>query len=209
MLDSYIRPLIDPAVNQFGKVFAKADISANAVTITGFSFAIGSFAALVFQFYILALILILISRSLDGIDGAVARNSPEGATDLGAYLDIITDMLFYAGFVFFFALSRPDMYLPALFLLFSFMGTSSTFLTYAILAEKKGFKTEERGKKSFFYLGGLAEGTETLIAFTLICLFPDSFPLIAVIFGIMCWLTTIGRIKSAINDFGFKYVEED
>lgn len=201
MLDSYLRSVVRSVPEVAGKFLARAHIPANLVTIVGFSFAVAGFAALVLHFYMAALVFIVVNRLLDGIDGAVARHMPDGATDFGGFLDIVTDMIFYAGFVFFFAVGRPEEMLPAAFLLFSFMGTSTTFLTYAIIAEKRGMKTEARGKKSFFYLGGLIEGTETFIAFVLICLFPDQFTLIAVIFGLLCWLTTIGRVRMALRDF--------
>lgn len=201
MLDSRIRSIIKPFLNQIGKFLAEAEVNANTVTVIGFSFTLGCFAALALHLYMLALALLLLSRFCDGIDGSIARHSPAGATDFGGFLDIVTDMILYGGFVFFFALGRPDMLLPAAFLLFSFMGTCSTFLTYAIMAEKHGLNEKMQEKRSFFYLDGLTEGAETIIAFTLICLFPSQFPLIAFIFGILCWITTYGRVRKAMMDF--------
>lgn len=209
MLDTQLRKLLRPATGRIGRFLADAQINANTVTVIGFSFTLGCFAALVLHFYILALILLLLSRFCDGIDGAIARHSPAGPTDFGGFLDIVTDMIFYSGFVFFFALGRPEMLLPAAFLLFSFMGTSSTFLTYAIMAEKHGLDDSTQDKKSFFYLEGLTEGTETIIAFALICLFPSQFPVIAIIFGLMCWATTYGRVRKATHDFTTDTVADD
>jgi hypothetical protein len=80
---------------------------------------------------------------------------------------------------------------------FSFVGTGTSFLAFAIMAAKRGLSTELRGRKSLYYLGGLTEGTETIGAFVLACLFPQFFPLIAWIFGGLCWLTTATRIAVA------------
>ena len=99
------------------------------------------------------------------------------------------------------ALGRPEEAAFAAFLIFSFIGTGASFLAYAIIAAKRGVSTEARGKKSFFHLGGLTEGTETIGCFVAICLFPDLFPWIAGVFGAMCWLTTASRIAQAVSAF--------
>ena len=91
--------------------------------------------------------------------------------------------------------------LAALFLIFSFVGTGSSFLAYAILATKRGISTEIRGQKSFYYLGGLTEGTETIIMLGLVILLPSLFVPVAVIFGSLCWLTTISRIWAGWLNF--------
>jgi hypothetical protein len=87
--------------------------------------------------------------------------------------------------------------LAAAFLVFSFIGTATSFLAFAIMAAKRGITTELRGKKSLYYLGGLTEGTETIFAFVLACLWPAAFPLIAWLFGGLCWLTTATRVAVA------------
>ena len=197
MLDSYIRPLLNPVIDSLGKGLAKAEISAGVVTVTGFCFAIGSFAALVLHIYMVALVLVIISRIFDNIDVAVARHSPGGDTVFRSYLDTVTDMLFYAGFVFFFAFGHPDDRLAAAFLLFSIMGWGCAFLTYGKFAEK----IKQKDKKPLFHLGNLIGGTEIVAAFILACLFPEKFTMIAVIFGILCLLTTIGRTRMAMRDF--------
>jgi hypothetical protein len=90
----------------------------------------------------------------------------------------------------------------AAYLLFSFMGTSSSFLAFAILAEKHDLPIDQKSdKKTIYYLGGLTEGFETILAFVLICLFPDYFNAIALIFGTACWITTSTRIYTAYQTF--------
>jgi phosphatidylglycerophosphate synthase len=77
------------------------------------------------------------------------------------------------------------------------MGTGSSFLAFAIMAAKRGLSTELSGRKSLYYIGGLTEGTETIAAFVLACLWPAWFPLIAWVFGALCWLTTATRVAAA------------
>jgi hypothetical protein len=81
------------------------------------------------------------------------------------------------------------------------MGTGSSFLAFAVMAAKRGLTTEIRGSKSLYYLGGLTEGTETIALFVAICLFPGAFTPLAVVFGLLCWITTTSRILAARRQF--------
>lgn len=199
MFDAPLRRLIDPWANAVGRWVAKSGINANALTVTGFVVGAGAWAALAYQSYLLALALILGNRLLDGLDGAVARHL--GPTDVGAFLDITLDFLFYAGVPFFFAVGRPAEALAACFLAFSFVGTGTTFLAVAIIAAKRGITSEKRGKKGIFYLGGLAEGAETILVFVALCLLPDWFSALAWGFGTVCLVTTATRIVEGVALF--------
>lgn len=196
MLDARLRRLIDPPLDRLAGPLADLGLSANAVTIAGFGVGLGAAAAIAGRAYLLGLALLLVNRALDGLDGAIARR--RGVSDLGGFLDIVLDFLFYAAVPFAFALADPAANaLAAAFLIFSFVGTGASFLAYAIMAAKRGISTELRGRKSLYYLGGLTEGTETIAALVLACLAPGYFPLIALVFGMLCWLTTATRIAVA------------
>lgn len=196
MLDARLRRLVDPALDRLCRPLAQAGWSANLVTTLGFAIGLGAMAAIARQAYGVGLCLLLLNRLLDGLDGALARRL--GVSDLGGFLDIVGDFVIYAGVPLAFALAAPRANaLPAAFLIFSFVGTGTSFLAYAIMAAKRGMTTELRGKKSLYYLGGLTEGTETIVAFVLACLWPAWFPLIAWLFGGLCWLTTATRVAVA------------
>ena len=196
MLDARLRPIIDPPLDRLSDALAAVGLSPNAATVLGFALGLAALVAIATQAWLLGLVLILLNRLFDGLDGALARRC--GATDLGGFLDIVLDFIFYAGVPFAFALADPEANaLAAAFLVFSFVGTGSSFLAYAIMAAKRGISSELRGKKSLYYLGGLTEGTETIAALVLCCLFPASFPLIAWTFGGLCWLTTGTRLAIA------------
>ncbi|WP_169567676.1 CDP-alcohol phosphatidyltransferase family protein [Sneathiella limimaris] len=199
MFDASLRRVIDPPLNRLGKVVAKTGASANSITIFGFCIGMAAIPAIIWEQYLLALTLVLINRLFDGLDGAVARQTL--LSDFGGYLDIVCDFIFYSGVVFAFAVARPENAVPAAFLIFSFMGTAATFLTYAVMAEKYKISTDIRGQKSLYYLGGLAEGAETILVFILFCLLPDYFGFIALIFAGMCWVTTLTRIYAAYLAF--------
>jgi phosphatidylglycerophosphate synthase len=199
MLDSLFRPLIDPPLNHLARWIGQY-VTPDLLTWSGFILGMLGAVLLSFQLYLPALMLILVNRLSDGLDGAVARQK-NISSDRGGYIDIIVDFIFYSGVVFFFALGHPEQALFAAFLIYSFIGTGSSFLSYAIIAGKRGLSTEARGKKSFFHSGGLCEGSETILVMVLICLMPDYFHWIAVIFGTMCWITTMGRIRMGLKNF--------
>lgn len=197
MLDSTIRPKIDPLLNKLAGAIHGLGLSATQVTVTGFFIGLGTIPAIYFELYTLALTLLLINRLFDGIDGALARL--QGPTELGAYLDIVLDFIMYSAVVFGFCLAQPDHAVYGAFLIFSFIGSGTAFLAYAILAEKLGKQTEAQGKKSIYYISGIAEGFETIVALALMCIFPQNFWLIALLFGVVCWLSTLGRIAEAAH----------
>jgi phosphatidylglycerophosphate synthase len=197
MLDAALRPLIDPPLDRFGRALAAQGVSANAVTLVGFAIGLAALPALAAGLYVTALLLILVNRLYDGLDGAVARAT--GSTDLGGFLDIVCDFVFYAAVPFGFALADPANALAASFLVFSFMGTGASFLAYAVIAAKR--RVAVAPSKTFFYLDGLTEGTETILCFVLMCLFPAAFPAIAWIFGALCWITTATRFVAAYQAF--------
>lgn len=200
MLDAPLRRLIDRPLAAAARPLAAAGIGADAVTLAGFALGIGAAAALAFGLYELGLALLLGNRLADGLDGAVARI--RGGTDFGGYLDIVCDFLVYNALVVGFALADPAALVPALFLLLAFVGTGTTFLAYAILAAKRGTQTRARGAKSFYYLGGLTEGSETIAFFVACCFWPALFPLFAWIFAGLCAITALGRALVAWRDFG-------
>lgn len=200
MFDSRIRQHIDPISDRIGHVIGRLGVSANAITATGFVFGLLAFGALVFGEFLIALGFVLLNRIADGLDGAVARH--HGVTDLGGFLDIVTDFIFYALVPLGFALHDPAKAQAAAFLVVSFIGTGASFLAFATIAAKKGIETSVRGQKSIYYLGGLTEGTETILLLVLMCLFPDGFNILAWGFGALCWITTATRIYQAVITFG-------
>ncbi len=193
MLDPLLRRWIDPSLNQAGGWLARRDMSANAFSVAGLAIGLASVPLLAWERYDVALLVILLNRLIDGLDGAIARH--KGPTRFGGYLDIMCDMGFYAAVPFGFALARPDNALWAALLLASFVCTASSFLGRAVLAAQRGEPDDgARGAKSFFHAAGLVEGTETVIAFVLFCLFPLVFPWLAGIFAGLCFWTAVARV---------------
>ena len=199
MFDTRARQIIDPPLNSLGQQIASFGVSANLVTLVGLGFGIVAAITIAFGATYLALIPLLLSRLADGLDGAVARAN--GKTDFGGYLDIVCDFLFYGLVPMAFVWMEPQNAASGAFLLASFYFNGASFLGYAILAEKHGLETKAQGIKSLYYSNGLLEGTETIVFFVLLCLFPSAFPVLAWIFGGLCFVTAILRIWGASRLF--------
>ena len=194
MLDRYATKLIKPAVDTLAKKLAQAGVKADKITLVGFS--VGIFAAILIAAcaYSAGAAAILLSRLCDALDGAVARQTQ--ASDAGGFLDISLDFLFYASIPLAFAIANPAANaLPAAALLAAFMGTGSCFLAYAALAAKRGMSSSvQYPHKSFYFLGSLAEATETLAFFMAMCIWPEHFALLAYLFAALCCVTIATRI---------------
>ena len=118
MLDATIRPILDHAFYYPARMLAGCGVKADHITLAGGALGALAFVAVALGYYQLGLCFILANRLADGLDGAVARES--GATDLGGYLDIVIDFLFYASIPLGFAIAEPEHALAAAFLIFHF-----------------------------------------------------------------------------------------
>ncbi|SFS19449.1 CDP-alcohol phosphatidyltransferase family protein [Yoonia litorea] len=200
MLDRYARQIINPPLNWTGRRIAALGMSADTVTLIGLG--LGLLAALMIAFgaATLALAPLLASRLADGLDGAVARATQK--TDFGGYLDIAADFLFYGAIPFAFVVADPVANgVAGAFLLASFYFNGTSFLGYAILAEKNGHKTDAQGQKSLYYSNGILEGTETIVFFVILCIVPTYFAPLAWIFGALCFATALLRIYAAKQNY--------
>ena len=196
MLDRFARRLIDPPLNAAGRAIAQRGYSADHVTLIGLCLGLFSALLIALGWSLLALIPLLASRIADGLDGAVARATRK--TDFGGYLDIAADFLFYGAIPVAFVFADPLMNGAAgAFLLASFYFNGTSFLGYAILAEKHGHKTDAQGQKSLYYSNGILEGTETIVFFVILCLWPAYFAPVAWAFGALCFVTATLRIYVA------------
>lgn len=196
MIDARLLPLQRRLTLPVAQALYHRGVRADHITLTGFMIGMAALPALAMGQFTLALLLILLNRTFDGLDGAVARLS--GPTDRGAFMDIALDFLFYASVPLGFALADPAQNaLPAAVLLAGFMGTGASFLAYAVIAAKRGMQSTVYPQKGFYYLGGLTEGAETIAIFIAFCLFPAAFPLLALIFAAACAITTLTRLIAA------------
>ena len=200
MLDRVAMKLLRPGLNAAARGLARIGLHADHVTLIGFGIGVAAALSIAFEQFIAGLLLFLVSRLCDGIDGALARLT--APTDRGSFLDITLDFLFYASIPLAFAVARPAVNaLPAAVLLAAFIGTATTFLAFATLAAQRGLKSVVYPNKGIYYLGGLTEATETLTCFALMCLWPGLFSLFAYGFAALCGLTILMRLWAGWRAF--------
>jgi phosphatidylglycerophosphate synthase len=192
MIDAALLPMQRAVLAGPAQALAARGVGADQVTLVGFALGLLALPALWAGLWPLALLLILLNRLADGLDGAIARIV--GPTDRGAFLDIALDFLFYALVPLGFALADPARNaLPAAVLIAAFVGTGSSFLAFASIAAKRGLQAGAYPAKGIYYLGGLTEGAETIAVFVAMCLWPAVFPVLALLFAAACLLTTLSR----------------
>lgn len=200
MLDGLAKRAIEPTLDRVGQVAARRGIGANTVTVLGFVLGLAAALAIVAGQFAAALLLVLASRALDGLDGAIARATRP--SDFGGYLDIVLDFAFYGLIPFAFVLHAPEANgVAGALLVLSFYVNGASFLAYAAIAEKRALTSSARGVKSLYFTTGLAEASETLIVFALFCLFPAWFAPIAYVFAAICFYTALSRIVLAARVF--------
>jgi phosphatidylglycerophosphate synthase len=201
MLDGAMRRLIDPSLNRAGHWLAARGASADAITLAGLASGLVAAGLIAVGWPAWwALVPLLAGRLFDGLDGAVARASQK--TDFGGYFDIFCDFLFYGAVPLAFVLRDPAANgVAGAFLLATFYANAASFLGYAILAAKRRMTTTQQGEKSLYYAVGLLEGTETIVFFVLLCLFPAQFAALALVFGALCLITAVARVVLARRVF--------
>lgn len=193
MLDRRAGAFIRPGVDHLAGLLVRVGVGANALSFAGLG--LGGLAAVCIASgaFWPGAVLILVSRLFDGLDGAVARLT--APTDRGGFLDISLDFLFYAAIPLAFAIANPAAHaLASAVLLAAFLGTGTSFLAFAVLAAKRGMASVAYPEKSFYFLGGLTEASETLIVFLAMCLWPRHYALLAYAFAALCTVTIATRL---------------
>ncbi|MBB1349353.1 CDP-alcohol phosphatidyltransferase family protein [Pseudoalteromonas sp. AS84] len=199
MLDKFITPVIKPLLTPVVMLMHKRGITADQLTVVGFLVGLLAVPLLAFEMWYGALVAIALNRILDGLDGALARYANQSSS-AGGFLDITLDFLFYAAIPLGFILANPEQNaIAGSLLLATFIGTGSSFLAFAIAAEKFKLEKPQFKYKSFYYLNGLTEGTETIALFIAFCIWPQHFAVMASIFAIACGITIFTRIHGGYH----------
>ena len=195
MIDQYLIKILKPLLNYLASFFYSMGINANYISFAGLALSFMSFLLILNEFFIVALFVFLLGRILDGVDGNLANKT--SITEFGGFIDIVCDFISYSIIPLAFILNDNSNAIFGSILLTTFFGTSSTFFGIAIFENKKTIN--KNSGKSFFYIGGFMGGAVTILFLSLMFLFPDKFNLIALIFSILCILSTIERIYYAFS----------
>ena len=202
MLDAKVTPFIKPILKPFIVGLDKCGVTPNQITVVGFLIGLFAVPFIILNWWNIALACIIGNRVCDGLDGELARYQ-KSSSSAGGFLDICLDFLFYASIPLAFGIAAPAQWgVPAMVLLATFIGTGSSFLAFAIAAEKFQIDRPQFKNKSFYYMQGLTEGSETILVFLAFCIWPNYFPVLAYLFAAACFITVITRIVG-----GFKTLQ--
>ena len=190
MLDQRVRSLSRPLLDRVGAWLSRRGVRASTVTGVGWTIGVVACVAIGLGWWVLALVAWLVNRVMDGIDGSVARR--EGATDRGGYLDLMADFSIYSGFVLAVAVAMPSARLASVVLLFTYYLSGAALLAASGLLDRAG--AVRRDERSIRFLGGLAEGLETTIAYVLIIVVSSHVALIEWTFAAMVFVTAVQRV---------------
>jgi phosphatidylglycerophosphate synthase len=180
MLDERLRKLKDrwlkPLVGVAGL------LSPNAITLLALAVGLAAALAASERLYGLGLALWAVNRILDGLDGAVARETGQ-QSDFGGYLDIVADFVVYAAVPIGLFLGQPSMELglSLALLLGSFYVNGASWMYLAAILEKRSAGAAARGDLTTVAMpAGLIGGFETILFYTAFFLWPSVAALVLV-----------------------------
>ncbi len=191
MLDEELRQGAKPLYRPAATALARRGVTGNF--LTGMSLGVGvlCLGVIALGFNLLGLILWLVNRLLDGLDGEVARLRGETA-EFGAFLDIAADFFMYGGLLVALAIQHPDARLALVVLFFAYYLNGSIFLALSGTLQRLG--VERLTERGFHFRRSLTEGFETIVVGALFLVFPGHVSLIAWIFAAMVFVSSAQRV---------------
>ncbi len=195
MLDAPLRRLLARPLDRVAAAIDVGPVTPDRLTAAGLVLGLGSAGAAAVGWWATAAVLWLVSRLADGLDGPLARRRrAHGGGDAGAggFFDITADFTVYGATVVGVALGSAGPMWPFLLVLLAYYVNGAAFLAFSSIAERSG-RTIEDGR-SLSFLGGLAEGTETILVHTLWLVLPFLAPQIAVVWAAVVGVSAAQRI---------------
>lgn len=182
MLDSTARAVLDAPLARAAALLDRPGVTPDRLTGANLVLGLASAGAAAAQWWVPALVLWLACRLADGLDGPLARRrramasppTPPGDAGAGGFFDITADFVVYGAGVVGVAVGATAGYgaswLPFLVVLLAYYVNGAAFLAFSSIAERAGRRLDDG--RSLSFLGGLAEGTETVVAHGLWLLLP-------------------------------------
>ncbi len=198
MLDAAARRVLAGPLDRTAAALDRSWCSPDRLTLTGLVLGVGAAVAAWQAAWWPALVLWLGSRIADGLDGPLARRRARHGrptSDAGGFLDIGADFVCYGTFVVGVGVgSTTDggSLLPFLVVLLAYYLNGSLFLAFSSIAERTGHRINDG--RSLSFLGGLAEGTETVVVHALWCLLPAYAGTVAWVWAIVVLISATQRL---------------
>lgn len=201
MFDTKLRPLLAPALDRTAAALDVPWISPNRMTGLNLLLGLASAGFAAAQWWVPALMAWVLCRLADGLDGPLARRratQPGTRRDAGqgGFWDISADFIVYGATVIGVAIGVTTGFgapwLPFLLVVFAYYINGSVFLAFSSIAEKNDRQIDDG--RSLSFLGGLAEGAETVLVHSLWLLFPAVAWQIASVWAALVLISAAQRI---------------
>jgi phosphatidylserine synthase len=200
VLDDAARRFLGPRLDRLAVGIDRPWVTPDRITAAGLVLGLGSAGAAALQQWPAALVLWLLSRLADGLDGPLARRrrarTGQGDAGAGGFFDITADFAVYGAGVVGVAIGTAGVgtspWEPFLLVLLAYYVNGAAFLAFSSLAERYGRQLDDG--RSLSFIGGLAEGTETVLVHALWLLLPEQAWRIAVVWAGVVFLSAGQRM---------------
>lgn len=205
MLDRRLRAVLARPLDRVAAAIDRPGVTPDGLTLLGLAIGLGSAVTAAFHLWVVSLVLWLVSRIADGLDGTLARRRrtraaedgrPVPPSHAGGFLDIAADFVVYGSTVVGVAWGAAGQFdapwWPFLLVLFAYYINGTAFLAFSSVAERAG-RTIDDGR-SLSFLGRIAEGTETIAVHALWLLLPFWAWQIALVWAAFVLLSAVQRI---------------
>ncbi len=181
MLDTRVRRLTGPSLDRVAAAIDRPGVTPDRLTLLNLALGLTSAGCAAAQLWPAALAAWLLCRVADGLDGPLARRRPPRDAGAGGFLDITADFVVYGSTVVGVAVGATAgegaAWLPFVLVLLAYYVNGTALLAFSSIAERAGRRRDDG--RSLSFLGGLAEGTETVVVHALWLLLPGSAETIA------------------------------
>ena len=171
-----------------------ATVHPNVVSLMAMGVGLLAAAAVIQERYWLGLLLWLLNRILDGLDGVIARVHDK-QSDFGGYLDLLFDFVIYLAIPLAFLSAEPTVFnlWAGITLISVYVLNIISWTVLGALLEKRHMQSPSR-LTSMEMPTGLIEGAETIAVYTLFFFFPGSIGYIFFIFAALVLVTAGQRV---------------
>ncbi len=190
MLDQIVRPIVARPLDRAAQSLDRAGVTPAGVTATGLGLGVASCVAIIAGAWWLGMGFWLLNRLADGLDGSLARRRG-GPTDFGGFTDLLSDFTVYAAIIVAMAIRVSDARIAAIFVLFAYYLSGTAGLAWSNLAARRGAVGDSR---TFIFPAGLAEGTETVIAYVVMFAFPAHLEALLWTWSAVVGVTVVQRV---------------
>ncbi|WP_072690374.1 CDP-alcohol phosphatidyltransferase family protein [Rhodococcus marinonascens] len=201
MIDRYLRKHLERPLDRCAAAIDIPSITPDRITGAGLVLGLGSAVTAGLQWWWVALALWVLSRIADGLDGPLARRRrartpAAGDAGAGGFFDITADFIVYGSTVVGVAVGATSAYgapwWPFLLVLLAYYINGTAFLAFSSIAERSGRSLDDG--RSLSFLGGLAEGAETIVVHALWLVFSVFAWQIAAIWAAVVAVSSVQRI---------------